>query len=133
MSANAALKHRQLLHGVGALIDRLGDRITGDQLGGVKLTPPVDESLSELGRRTAAIGRQFIAANKGTVSANALSITVQQPETQPAELFQITDLMQYWNHDWKLLRAGVRGGRRRHARDSRQYASGRRHPRDLSA
>ena len=91
------------------LIERLGDRIRGDQLGSVKLTPPVDESLAELAKRTAAIGRQFISANHGKIAADAISITVQQPETQPAELFQTGDLMQYWNADWTLLRAGVGG------------------------
>jgi hypothetical protein len=91
------------------LIDRLGDRIRGDQLGSVKLTPPVDESLAELSKRTAAIGRQFIAANHGRTTADAVSIAVQEPETQPAELFQTGDLMQYWNGDWTLLRAGVGG------------------------
>ena len=91
------------------IVDRLGDRITGDQLGGVKLTPPVDESLTALARRTTAIGRQFVTANKGTVTADAISIRVQQPQTQPAELFAVGDLTQYWNPDWTLLRAGVGG------------------------
>jgi len=92
-----------------SLIDRLGDRISGDQLGSVKLTPPVDESLAELAKRTARVGRQFITANNGTTTADAVSITLQEPETQPAELFQVGDLMQFWNPDWKLLRAGVGG------------------------
>ncbi len=91
------------------LIDRLGDRIRGDELGSVKLTPPVDESLAELAKRTARVGHQFIAANNGTTTADALSIKLQEPETQPAELFQLGDLMQFWNPDWKLLRAGVGG------------------------
>jgi hypothetical protein len=91
------------------LIDRLEDRITGDTLGGVTLTPAVDESLAELAKRTAAIGRQFIAANKGTVTAGTVSVGVQEPETQPAELFRLGDLMQFWNPDWTLLRAGVGG------------------------
>ena len=91
------------------LIDRLGDRIRGDELGSVKLTPPVDESLAELAKRTARVGHQFIAANNGTITADAVSIKLQEPETQPAELFQTGDLMQYWNPDWKLLRAGVGG------------------------
>ena len=91
------------------LIDRLGDRIRGDRLGEVTLTPPVDESLTELARRTAAIGRQFVAANKGTAAGGAISVRVQEPETQPAELFQLGDLMQYWNAEWTLQRAGVGG------------------------
>jgi hypothetical protein len=92
------------------LIDRLGDRIAGDEMGGVKLTPPVDESLGELAKRTAVLGRKFVAANNGKVAADdAVSITVQQPEALPAELFRVGDLTQYWNADWQLLRAGVGG------------------------
>jgi hypothetical protein len=91
------------------ILDRLGDRIAGDQLGDVKLTPPVDESLAALARRTAAIGRQFIVANKGTITSQGISVAVQEPETQPAELFQPGDFMQYWNADWQLQRAGVGG------------------------
>jgi hypothetical protein len=91
------------------LIDRLGDRIRGDELGGVKLTPPVDESLAELAKRTAAIGRQFVAAHDGRLSAETMAIRVQEPEAQPAELFRPGDFMQYWNRDWTLLRAGVGG------------------------
>lgn len=91
------------------LIERLGDRISGTELGGVRLTPPVDESLAELAKRTAAIGQQFIGANAGTIAAGSLSIALQDPETQPVELFQLGDLMQYWNPDWKLQRAGVGG------------------------
>jgi len=92
-----------------ALIERLGDRIKGDEMGGVRLTPPVDESLADLARRTAAIGSRFIAANRGRITKESVTIAVQQPETQPAELFHLGDLMQFWNPDWKLLRAGVGG------------------------
>jgi ADP-ribosylglycohydrolase len=91
------------------LIDRLGDRIVGGEMGGVKLTPPVDESLAELTKRTAVLGRQFIAANHGKIAAESVTIFVQQPEAQPAELFRLGDLMQFWNADWQLLRAGVGG------------------------
>ena len=91
------------------LIDRLGDRIVGGQLGSVKLTPPVDESLAELTKRTAVLGRKFIAANHGKVVGDAVSISVQQPVALPAELFRVGDLMQYWNADWQLQRAGVGG------------------------
>jgi hypothetical protein len=78
-------------------------------MGGVKLTPPVDESVLELSKRTAAIGRQFITENRGQATASGISVAVQKPETQPAELFQLGELMQYWNPEWKLLRAGVGG------------------------
>jgi hypothetical protein len=78
-------------------------------MGGVNLTPPVDESLAELAKRTAAIGQKFLAANGGKVGAGAISVAIQKSEPLPAELFQVGDLMQYWNPDWKLLRAGVGG------------------------
>jgi hypothetical protein len=91
------------------LIGRLGDRIRGEQMGGVKLTPPVDESLAELARRTTAIGYQFIAANGGQAGPGGISVRVQAPAPLPAELFQLGALLQYWNPDWKLLRAGVGG------------------------
>ena len=92
-----------------SLIERLGDRIMGDTMGGVELTPHVDESLVELARRTAAIGHKFIAAHGGTLTADSVAVAVQRPETQPPELFQLGELMQWWNPDWKLLRAGVGG------------------------
>jgi hypothetical protein len=91
------------------LTGRLGDRIKGEQMGGVKLTPPVDESLAELAKRTAAIGHQFLTAHGGKAGPDGISTVIQKPEPLPAELFQLADLMQYWNKDWKLLRAGVGG------------------------
>jgi hypothetical protein len=92
-----------------ALVERLGDRIQGSTMGGVKLTPPVDESLAELARRTAAIGHKLIAAHGGKVAGDSIAVPTEQPATQPAELFQLGELMQWWNPDWKLLRAGVGG------------------------
>ena len=91
------------------LVAQLGDRIAGTQMGGVKLTPPVDESISGLARRTAAIGEKFITANGGTISGRSMIIPGQAPATQPAELFRLADLMQFWNPDWKLERAGFGG------------------------
>lgn len=92
-----------------ALVERLGDRIEGSAMGAVALTPPVDESLVELAQRTARIGHQFIAENGGTVADDAIAISIQEPVTQEAELFTLADLMQYWNPDWKLQRAGFGG------------------------
>src|SRR5258705_2532522 len=42
------------------MVDQLGDRIKGERMGSVPLTPPVDESISALARRTAAIGEKFL-------------------------------------------------------------------------
>src|SRR5262249_3489166 len=38
-----------------------------------------------------------------------LTIPVQEPLTQPAELFRLADLTKYWNRDWSLERAGFGG------------------------
>jgi hypothetical protein len=109
-NAGAVVGAMKGMKGIPAdLVQSLGDRIKGEQMGGVKLTPPVDESLAELAKRTAAIGRSFIASYGGRVTADSVSVAVQTPLTQAAERFQLGDLMQYWNPDWKLLRAGVGG------------------------
>jgi hypothetical protein len=101
------------MHGMKAipahLVAQLGDRIVGTQMGGVKLTPPVDEKISELAARTAVIGEKLIAANGGRISGDTFIIPAQAPVTQPAETFRLADLMQYWNPDWKLERAGFGG------------------------
>lgn len=102
------------MHGMQALptrlVGQLGDRIVGDRMGAVRLTPPVDERISDLARRTAAIGEKIIVANGGTISGETLWIPVQQPATQPAELFRLEDLAKYWGDgSWKFERAGFGG------------------------
>jgi hypothetical protein len=91
------------------LVARLQDRIRGSQMGGVKLTPPVDESITGIAKRTAALGVQFLKASGGALEGDTLRIPAQQVITQAPELFELGDLMQYWNSDWKLLRAGFGG------------------------
>jgi hypothetical protein len=101
------------MHGMKAipahLVAQLGDRIVGTQMGGVKLTPPVDEKISKLAARTAAIGEKFIAANGARISGDTFTIPAQAPVTQAAETFRLADLIQNWNPDWKLERAGFGG------------------------
>ena len=101
------------MHGMKAipahLVAQLGDRIVGSEMGGVKLTPPVDEKISDLAARTAAVGEKVLAANGATISGDRISIPAQAPVTQPAEIFQLSALMQYWNADWRLERAGFGG------------------------
>ena len=101
------------MHGMKALppelVSQLGDRIVGSEMGGVKLTPPVDESITKLASRTAGIGEE-IALNHGGVLANStLIISKEEPKAQPAERFTLGDLMKYWNPDWTLERAGFGG------------------------
>ncbi len=101
------------MHGMKALpperVSELHDRIMGAEMGPLKLTPPVDESITELARRTEKLGRAIAVAHGSSDDGSTLRIPVQEPKMQPAELFSLADLMQYWNPDWTLERAGFGG------------------------
>jgi hypothetical protein len=91
-------------------VAELHDRVKGDMLGPEKLTPAVDESISDLARRTVSVGEAFIKERGIDTSKASWNIPIQSPMEQPAELFQLADLTKYWNPDWHLLRAGFGGG-----------------------
>lgn len=101
------------MHGMKALpseqVSELHDRIQGKEMGPLKLTPPVDESISELARRTVRIGEAILVSHGASEAGNSIRIPVQDPATQPAELFKLADLMAYWNRDWTMERAGFGG------------------------
>ena len=101
------------MHGTKALppepVTELRDRIVGAKMGPLQLTPPVDESISELALRTVRIGEVILQAHGASNDQNAMRIPVQAPITQPAELFALADLMRYWNPEWTLQRAGFGG------------------------
>ena len=101
------------MHGMKALppeqVSELHDRIMGATMGSLQLTPPVDESITELARRTEKLGLAIAVAHGAGDDGNTLRIPIQAPETQPAELFSLADLMHYWNPDWTLERAGFGG------------------------
>src|SRR5271166_1562575 len=101
------------MHGMKALpsepVSELHDRIQGKEMGPLQLTPPVDESISELARRTAKIGDEILISHGASNEGNSIRIPLQDPVTQPAELFKMADLMEYWNRDWALERAGFGG------------------------
>ncbi len=101
------------MHGMKALpseaVAELHDRIEGKQMGPLQLTPPVDESISELARRTAKIGEAILVSHGASDEGNSVRIPVQDPAAQPAELFKLADFMQYWNRDWTMERAGFGG------------------------
>ena len=59
--------------------------------------------------RTVKIGLQFLAAEGAEIHSEKISMGIQEPVTQPAELFSLSDLTKYWNPDWKLERAGFGG------------------------
>jgi len=90
-------------------VSQLHDRIVGEKMGPLQLTPPVDGSISELASRTVRIGESILVAHRASKDQNAVRIPVQVPITQPAELFTLADLMQYWNPEWTLQRAGFGG------------------------
>lgn len=91
------------------LVKQLNDRIVGENLGRVKVTPAVDESISELAKRTAAIGEKIVVSKGGSVRGDSITISTVQVATQPAQRFRLADLMQWWNPDWTLERAGFGG------------------------
>ncbi len=101
------------MHGMKALppepVSELKDRVFGREMGPLQLTPPVDESITELARRTEKLALALAVAHGASDDGATLRIPIQTPETQPAELFGLADLMQYWNPDWKLERAGFGG------------------------
>jgi hypothetical protein len=91
------------------LVKQLGDRIKGEKMGPVTLTPAVDERISDLARRTVSVGEKILLAGGAKMRGATFHIETQTPLTQPPELFKLTDLMQYWNPDWQLDRAGFGG------------------------
>jgi hypothetical protein len=104
------------MHGTAGLpqklLGRLNDRIRGDKMGPVTFDPPVDERVSDLARRTAAVGAEILRANGARVGKDEIVIPLEQPQAQQPERFRLSDLMQYWNPDWRLEGAGFgyRGG-----------------------
>ena len=93
-----------------ALVAQLHDRIVGTGMGSVKeFTPPVDESIRELARRSADIGEKILLAEGATRAGDSLRIPAQAIVTQPAERFRLADLTRYWNPGWTLERAGFGG------------------------
>lgn len=88
------------------LLDSLNDRIAGDKMGPVSFDPPVEERISDLARRTVAVGTQVLNSWGAKTSKAHLIIPREQPRTQEAELFRLSDLMQYWNPEWELHGAG---------------------------
>src|SRR5258708_21767463 len=101
------------MHGMSALpatqVATLHDRVKGDTMGDLHLTPPVDESISALARRTASIGEKILLLHGAMLDADRLIIPVEQPITQQAELFSLADFTKLWDPEWTLERAGFGG------------------------
>ena len=97
------------MHGLKAipanLVEPLHDRIRGDKMGDLPL-PPVDESISALGRRTAAVGEAMLLAHGARVEGDSLIVPREAVRTQALERFTLADLTRYWLPEWTLDRAG---------------------------
>jgi hypothetical protein len=91
------------------LVASLNDRIYGATMGPLKLTPPVDESISDLARRTVIIGEKILQSHGARLQGGELVIPAEQPKTQEPELFRLSELTKWWNPDWTLERAGFGG------------------------
>jgi hypothetical protein len=102
------------MHGMAALpaelVASFNDTVRGDTMGDVALTPPVDESISGLGVRTAIIGEKILLAHGTRLDGNNLIISTEQPITQAPELFKLSDFTKMWGPEWSLERAGFGGG-----------------------
>lgn len=101
------------MHGMSALpadeVAALHNRIYGATMGPLRLTPPVDESITALAQRTAFIGEKILLEHGARIDGSNLIIPTQQPATQEPELFSLSDLTKWWNPDWTLERAGFGG------------------------
>lgn len=91
------------------LVAQFNDRIVGEKMGSVTFPQPVDETISGLARRTVAIGEKILAAEQARIEGDRITVPPQTIVMQPAERFELSDLMQYWNPDWTLERAGFGG------------------------
>jgi ADP-ribosylglycohydrolase len=102
------------IHGMSALpakpVASLNDKVYGATMGALKLTPPVDESISGLGKRTAVIGEKILLEHGAKLDGDKLMIATQEPVTMEPELFKLSDFTKMWNPDWTLERAGFGSG-----------------------
>jgi hypothetical protein len=101
------------MHGMAALpaeeVAAFHDRIRGDVMGPLKLTPPLDESISALAARTAVVGEKILLSHGAKVEGETLVVPVEQPKMLEPEIFRLADFMKIWNPDWSLERAGYGG------------------------
>jgi hypothetical protein len=56
---------------------------------------PVDESIIDLAKRTAKIGVAIVSSRGARDDGINLTISLENQVIQPAELFQLADLMQF--------------------------------------
>jgi len=74
----------------------------GEKLGDLPVRPAVDERISGIARRIAALVPKIANAHPGLMG--------REPRALPLQRFRQADLMQWWNPEWRLERAGFGGG-----------------------
>jgi ADP-ribosylglycohydrolase len=101
------------MHGVKAIpapmVATLHDRICGNSMGPLTYNQGVDERISDLAARIAAVGIKLLLARGAEMEAGHLVIPQETPKEQPLEWFDINDYGKLWNPTWTLSHAG-RGG-----------------------
>ena len=89
------------------MIEPFHDRIKGDHLGFMKLSEPVDMSITELARRTAQVGLRLMKEHGVKIEDNKIYIPIERKiETQAPELFSPNDFVEDWDPRGALCRAG---------------------------
>jgi hypothetical protein len=89
-----------------SLTDQFHNRIHGDHMGPLKFGRMIDEKITDLADRIAALGEKILLANGARREGDVLLIPKQQVQTQPLEYFDINDYGALWSPDWKLVGAG---------------------------
>jgi hypothetical protein len=97
------------MHGMAALpvakVLALKDRVRGDTMDPLKMTPPVDESISALGDWTATMGEKVLLDHGTKLVGRHLIITTEQTVPQTPEIFKLSDLTTFWTRIGPLERA----------------------------
>ena len=89
-----------------SLAEPLHDRIYGDHMGPLNLGRTIDEKISDLAARVAAVGEKNIMGHGGRIDGGTLVIPRDAVRTQALEYFDINDYGSLWNPAWKLEGAG---------------------------
>jgi hypothetical protein len=89
------------------LVKPFNNRITGENLGFMKLIEPVDENLDSLTNRTVNIALEVLLNNGAKILNGIIEIPIQtEITTLSAEAFHPNEFTKWWNPDWQMERAG---------------------------
>lgn len=89
------------------LITPFQNRIKGDYVGPLRISPTVDITISELAEKTAIVGEKILLQHGARIEDSLLILPKEKVKTRAAELFSPNDFTKFWNPDWTLERAGL--------------------------